>query len=77
MRKLPLILTFALAAACHAPLALAQPGPTLPENLPAAPMLNDNQVKVIADVQPGYKKVPAWLYYRLFDREYYAMAVSR
>ncbi len=35
------------------------------------------QVKIIADVQPGYDKVPAWLYYRLFDREYYAMAVSR
>jgi LmbE family N-acetylglucosaminyl deacetylase len=35
------------------------------------------QVKVIADVQPGYDKVPAWLYYRLFDREYYAVAVSR
>jgi phage tail protein X len=49
MRKLPLILTFALAATLQAPLALAQPGPVLPENLPAAPMLNDNQVKVIAD----------------------------
>lgn len=35
------------------------------------------QVKIIADVQPGYDKVPAWLYYRLFDREYYAMAVSQ
>ncbi len=35
------------------------------------------QVKIIADVQPGYDKVPAWLYYRLFDREYYAVAVER
>ena len=35
------------------------------------------QVKIIADVQPGYDKVPAWLYYRLFNREYYAIAVSR
>lgn len=35
------------------------------------------QVKIIADVQPGYDKVPAWLYYRLFDREYYAITVSR
>ncbi len=35
------------------------------------------QVKIIADVQPGYDKVPAWLYYRLFDREYYAAAVER
>jgi LmbE family N-acetylglucosaminyl deacetylase len=35
------------------------------------------QVKIIADVQPGYDRVPAWLYYRLFDREYYATAVTR
>lgn len=35
------------------------------------------QVKIIADVQPGYDKAPAWLYYRLFDREYYALAVKR
>lgn len=35
------------------------------------------QVKIIADVQPGYDRVPAWLYYRLFDREYYAVAVQR
>lgn len=38
---------------------------------------HSTQVKIIADVQPGYDKVPAWLYYRLFDREYYAVAVSR
>ena len=36
-----------------------------------------SQAKVIADVQPGYDRVPAWLYYRLFDREYFAVAVSR
>ncbi|MDO8800727.1 PIG-L deacetylase family protein [Phenylobacterium sp.] len=36
-----------------------------------------SQAKVIADVQPGYDRVPAWLYYRLFDREYFALAVSR
>lgn len=36
-----------------------------------------SQAKVIADVQPGYDKVPAWLYYRLFDREYFALAVCR
>lgn len=35
------------------------------------------QVKIIADVQPGYDKLPGWLYYRLFDREYYALAVDR
>nr|QQZ49957.1 hypothetical protein JKL49_25225 [Phenylobacterium glaciei] len=36
-----------------------------------------SQAKVIADVQPGYDKLPAWLYYRLFDREYFTLAVSR
>ncbi|MDO8380686.1 PIG-L deacetylase family protein [Phenylobacterium sp.] len=36
-----------------------------------------SQAKVIADVQPGYDRVPAWLYYRLFDREYFALAVSK
>lgn len=36
-----------------------------------------SQAKVIADVQPGYDRLPAWLYYRLFDREYFALAVSR
>lgn len=36
-----------------------------------------SQAKVIADVQPGYDKLPAWLYYRLFDREYFALAVSK
>lgn len=36
-----------------------------------------SQVKVIADVQPGYDKLPAWLYYRLFDREYFALVVDR
>jgi len=30
-----------------------------------------SQKAIIADVQPGYDKVPAWLYYRLFDREYF------
>ncbi|MES2725255.1 MAG: PIG-L family deacetylase [Pseudomonadota bacterium] len=36
-----------------------------------------SQARVIADVQPGYDKLPAWLYYRLFDREYFALAVSK
>ncbi|MES2343845.1 MAG: PIG-L family deacetylase [Pseudomonadota bacterium] len=36
-----------------------------------------SQAKVIADVQPAYDRVPAWLYYRLFDREYFALAMSR
>ena len=36
-----------------------------------------SQVKVIDDVQPYGRKLPAWLYYRLFDREYFALAWSR
>ena len=36
-----------------------------------------SQVKVIDDVQPYGRKLPAWLYYRLFDREYFALAFSR
>ena len=36
-----------------------------------------SQVKVIDDVQPYGRKLPAWLYYRLFDREYFALAFER
>ncbi len=36
-----------------------------------------SQVKIIADVQPYYDRAPAWLYYRLFDREYFALAMER
>lgn len=36
-----------------------------------------SQAKVISDVQPYYDRAPAWLYYRLFDREYFALAVER
>ena len=36
-----------------------------------------SQAKIIADVQPYYDKAPSWLYYRLFDREYFALAVDR
>lgn len=36
-----------------------------------------SQAKVMADVQPFYQKLPGWLYYRLFDREYFARAFSR
>jgi hypothetical protein len=32
---------------------------------------------VIDDVQPYGRKLPPWLYYRLFDREYFALAWSR
>lgn len=50
MRRLPIFITLALAAAAglSSPLQ-AQPAPALPENLPAAPQLNDNQIKVIQD----------------------------
>ena len=34
-----------------------------------------SQAKVIDDVQPFGRKLPAWLYYRLFDREYFARAL--
>ncbi len=39
--------------------------------------VHKSQAKVIADVQPYYDRVPAWLYYRLFDREYFTLAVDR
>ena len=39
--------------------------------------VHKSQAKIIADVQPYYDRVPAWLYYRLFDREYFALAVDR
>jgi LmbE family N-acetylglucosaminyl deacetylase len=34
------------------------------------------QVKVIDDVQPGGRRLPAWLYYRIFDREYFTLAAG-
>jgi N-acetylglucosamine malate deacetylase 2 len=37
---------------------------------------HSSQVKVIDDVQPGGRKLPAWLYYRIFDREYFALAAG-
>ena len=33
------------------------------------------QIRVIDDVQPFGRKLPAWLYYRLLDREYFAQVV--
>ena len=33
--------------------------------------IHRSQARVIADVQPYYDRLPAWLYYRLFDREYF------
>lgn len=39
--------------------------------------VHKSQARIIADVQPYYDRVPAWLYYRLFDREYFALAIDR
>ncbi|MDP1874890.1 PIG-L deacetylase family protein [Phenylobacterium sp.] len=36
-----------------------------------------SQAKIIADVQPYYDRLPAWLYYRLFDREYFVQLRRR
>ncbi len=35
-----------------------------------------SQAKVIEDVQPYGRKLPPWLYYRLFDREYFTLAAQ-
>ena len=35
-----------------------------------------SQVKVIDDVQPFGRRLPPWLYYRLFDREYFTLAAK-
>ena len=39
--------------------------------------IHASQAKAIADVQPYADRVPHWLYYRLFDREYFALAIDR
>jgi LmbE family N-acetylglucosaminyl deacetylase len=36
-----------------------------------------SQVKVIDDVQPLGRMLPSFLYYRLFDREYFTLAAAR
>lgn len=38
----------------------------------AALTAHESQAAVLGDVQPGIRYVPAWLYYRIFDREYFA-----
>jgi LmbE family N-acetylglucosaminyl deacetylase len=35
------------------------------------------QWQVMRDVQPYYNKLPSWLYYRIFDREYLSLAARR
>lgn len=36
-----------------------------------------SQAAVVDDVQPFARKAPPWLYYRLFDREYFTLVVER
>ena len=45
--------------------------------VPLFSMLTAEQAKVIADVRPYADRLPHWLYYRLFDREYFALAIDR
>ena len=64
----------------------APPAPGLPAPAVAVPIAGEGgakravldahrtQVKVIDDVQPFGRTLPPWLYYRLFDREYFAQA---
>ena len=40
-------------------------------------LVGASQAKVIADVRPYADRLPHWLYYRLFDREYFALAIDR
>ncbi len=39
--------------------------------------VHKSQAGVVRDVQPYYDRLPAWLYYRILDREYFALAVER
>ena len=60
------------------------PAPTVAVNIVAQAKrkrrlldVHASQAKVIADVQPYADRAPHWLYYRLFDREYFALAIDR
>lgn len=39
--------------------------------------VHKSQAGVVRDVQPYYDRLPGWLYYRILDREYFALAVER
>lgn len=64
----------------------APPAPGLPAPTVAVPIAREasikravldahrTQMKVIDDVQPFGRKLPPWLYYRLLDHEYFALA---
>lgn len=60
------------------------PAPTVAVNIVAQARrkrrlldIHASQAKVIADVQPFADRTPYWLYYRLFDREYFSLAIDR
>jgi LmbE family N-acetylglucosaminyl deacetylase len=85
-RMIALALKYISAFRTHYPKA---PGMGLPEPTLAVPIASQatakravldahkSQVKVIDDVQPYGRKLPSWLYYRLFDREYFTLAFAR
>jgi len=40
-------------------------------------LAHETQWKTVASVQPYHDKVPSWIYYRIFDREYYHLVKSK
>lgn len=64
--------------------ALGLPAPTVAVSIPPVAMIkralldvHKSQAGVVRDVQPYYDLLPGWLYYRIFDREYFALVVQR
>lgn len=64
--------------------ALGLPAPTVAVRIPSVAAtkralldVHKSQAGVVRDVQPYYDRLPAWLYYRIFDREYFTLAFSR
>lgn len=64
--------------------ALGLPSPTVAVSIPPVATIkralldvHKSQAGVVRDVQPYYDRVPGWLYYRIFDREYFALAAQR
>lgn len=42
----------------------------------AAMLAHQTQWRIFAELQPLYDVLPGWIYYRVFDREYYALALN-
>lgn len=40
-------------------------------------LAHETQWETVASVQPYHDKVPSWVYYRIFDREYYHLVKSK